>query len=334
MCRFLVYRGQPGYLADWLIRPSNSLLRQSRHAREMPEPLNGDGFGIGWYDRGPDPTPCLFTSLTPAWSNRNLRRLATHVRSHAFFAHVRAATGTFGVTEDNCHPFRYGRFLWMHNGNVGAFRAIQRRLRESLRDELYTHIAGTTDSEHAFHLFLQRLGPDRDGVRARLAEEPERLARYRAQFYDLLESPREHPLDDGFLDRAVEILGEFDGDALERALRETIDLLARWAGPIAPSFCNFAVTDGRFVLATRWTDDPAARPPSLYYSAGMSIEGDDGLPGPAFVLSSEPLDDVHDAWHPVPHNHLLRLDPDWTLTLEPLVAAGDGEGPSDLNDRS
>lgn len=34
--------------------------------------LNGDGFGIGWFNPEgttprADPTPCTFTSITPAW---------------------------------------------------------------------------------------------------------------------------------------------------------------------------------------------------------------------------------------------------------------------------
>ena len=33
--------------------------------------LNGDGFGVGWYcpkeQQFVDPTPCVFTSITPAW---------------------------------------------------------------------------------------------------------------------------------------------------------------------------------------------------------------------------------------------------------------------------
>jgi predicted glutamine amidotransferase len=324
VCRFLIYRGQPGYVADWLIRPSNSLIRQSYQAREMPEPLNGDGFGLGWYGDGEDPTPCVFTSLTPAWSNRNLRRLATHVRSRKFFAHVRAATADLGVSEENCHPFRYGRFLWMHNGRVGSFRKIKRLLRRQLRDDLYDHVAGTTDSEHAFHLFLQKLEPARARIREQIANDPDRLLRYREQFFDLLDSPRDRDRNGGdFVDRAVEILGEFDGDNLETALTETIEQLARWSvesGGGESSFCNFAVTDGRTVLVTRWTDDPETPPPTLYYSAGMSTSDVDGRSAPAMVISSEPLDDLHDAWHAVPAGHLLRVDPDWTVRLDPIGA--------------
>ena len=158
MCRFLCYKGPEILLADLLYRPQNSLILQSFKARERKEPLNGDGFGVGWYSPHITPTPCVFTSLTPAWSNQNLRRLSEHVKSSCFFAHVRAASPGMRVCEANCHPFQYGRFLWMHNGTIEGFRQIKRRLRASLPDQLYNAIEGTTDSEHAFAVFLHLLG--------------------------------------------------------------------------------------------------------------------------------------------------------------------------------
>lgn len=68
----------------------------------------GDGFGVGWYDSEPDEgsaTPCIFTSVTPAWSNSNLVRLAERIKSPLLFAHVRASTSG-AVTEANCHPWK------------------------------------------------------------------------------------------------------------------------------------------------------------------------------------------------------------------------------------
>ena len=68
----------------------------------------GDGFGVGWYDReDQDKThkPCIFTSVTPAWSNSNLVRLAEKIKSPLLFAHVRASTSG-AVTEANCHPWK------------------------------------------------------------------------------------------------------------------------------------------------------------------------------------------------------------------------------------
>lgn len=166
MCRFVAYTGGKRPLADLISRPENSLIRQSFKSKERSEPLNGDGFGVGWY--GPEITgePCVFTSITPAWSNRNLLSLAEHIESGCFFAHIRAASPGMLVSEVNCHPFRNGRFLWMHNGTIEGFPSLKRRLRASLPDELYHAIEGTTDSEHAFMVFLSFLGPETANTKA------------------------------------------------------------------------------------------------------------------------------------------------------------------------
>lgn len=167
MCRFLCYTGSPMMLADLLYRPGHSLILQSYKSRERREPLNGDGFGVGWYQPEISQTPCVFTSLTPAWSNRNLQRLSEHVKSPCFFAHVRAASPGMQVAEANCHPFQFGRYLWMHNGTVEGFNRIKRRVQQSLPDHLYHAIQGTTDSEHAFAVFLNLLGDTERSVSAR-----------------------------------------------------------------------------------------------------------------------------------------------------------------------
>jgi len=158
MCRFLCYRGREILLSDLLYKPANSLIRQSFKAKGRTEPLNGDGFGVGWYTSEISSTPCVFAGLTPAWSNQNLRRLSEHVKSTCLFAHVRAASPGMRVSAANCHPFQHGRFLWMHNGGIRDFWKIKRRLRASLPDHLYHSIEGTTDSEHAFAVFLHFLG--------------------------------------------------------------------------------------------------------------------------------------------------------------------------------
>ena len=46
MCRFLAYLGEPILAEDLITKPENSLIHQSFGAREMDEPLNGDGFGL------------------------------------------------------------------------------------------------------------------------------------------------------------------------------------------------------------------------------------------------------------------------------------------------
>lgn len=162
MCRFLCYKGNKVLLADILTKPSHSLIKQSYCAKMREEPLNGDGFGVGWYDSDLDPIPGLFRSVTPAWGNRNLHRIAEKLKSSCIFAHIRAATPGMLVSEINCHPFQYGRFLWMHNGFICEFDKIKRRLRNSLKDPYYHMIEGTTDSEHAFAVFLNFLPEGRE----------------------------------------------------------------------------------------------------------------------------------------------------------------------------
>lgn len=157
MCRFLAYLGPEVLLADLISAPENSLIRQSYKSRERTEPLNGDGFGVGWYSPEISPTPGVFRSITPAWNNRNLLNLVNHIRTPCFFAHIRAAPSGSLVSEVNCHPFASGGYLWMHNGTIEGFERIKRRLRQSLPDDLYSAIEGTTDTEHAFAVFLNLL---------------------------------------------------------------------------------------------------------------------------------------------------------------------------------
>ncbi|MFU8895371.1 MAG: class II glutamine amidotransferase [Gammaproteobacteria bacterium] len=157
MCRFVFYLGDSLPLADLVTRPENSLINQSVRARERPEPLNGDGFGLGWYVDG-HAMPARFRSLTPAWSNANLDELARVTTSRCILAHVRAATGgNFDVAEANCHPFRCGRFAFMHNGHIPAFRRIRRPLMARLGNDGFHAIRGTTDTEHIFALVAERL---------------------------------------------------------------------------------------------------------------------------------------------------------------------------------
>lgn len=154
MCRFLAYRGESIYLEDLICRPKHSLVRQSLRAEEAKVVTNGDGFGVGWY--GERDTPGIYREVTPAWSDENLLALAAHVRSHLFFAHVRAATGG-GISLNNCHPFASGAFLFMHNGQVGGFPTIRRELEAWLPDTLWHQRRGATDSELLFLLIVQRI---------------------------------------------------------------------------------------------------------------------------------------------------------------------------------
>ncbi|ATZ22930.1 Amidohydrolase EgtC [Streptomyces lavendulae subsp. lavendulae] len=142
-----------------LYKPAHSLIDQSLHSKLGVETTNGDGFGVGWYAED-NPSPALLRDVGPAWNNRNLREMADHVRSHLFFAHIRASTGT-AVQQSNCHPFRHGRWMFMHNGAINGFHLMRRDLTMLVDPALYADIGGTTDSETMFYLALT-FGLDQD----------------------------------------------------------------------------------------------------------------------------------------------------------------------------
>jgi len=151
MCRWLAYSGSPVRIEDLLYRPQHSLIDQSLHSKLGAETTNGDGFGIGWYGIGD--TPGIYRSIEPAWNDRNVHDLAAHIETPVLFAHIRAAIGS-AVQETNCHPFRYGRWLFMHNGFIGDFHKVKRDLVLAVDPSLYPCVEGSSDTEVFFFLAL------------------------------------------------------------------------------------------------------------------------------------------------------------------------------------
>jgi predicted glutamine amidotransferase len=153
MCRWMAYSGDPVLASDLLFRPEHSIIDQSLHAKLGGFTTNGDGFGIGWYGEGDGATPVVYKSTHPAWNDENLREVATQIRTPLLFAHVRASSGT-PVQRGNCHPFRYGRWLWMHNGSLAGFHDVKHDLQMAVDASLYPEIEGSTDTETLFFLAL------------------------------------------------------------------------------------------------------------------------------------------------------------------------------------
>ena len=151
MCRWMAWSGQPLIVEELLFKPQHGLVDQSLHSRMGVETTNGDGFGLGWYGAGEG--PALYRSVSPAWGDENLRELAAHIESPLFLAHVRATTGT-AIQQTNCHPFRHGRWLFVHNGVIAGFDAMRRDLVMAVAPEYFSGIHGSTDSEVLFHLAL------------------------------------------------------------------------------------------------------------------------------------------------------------------------------------
>ncbi|MEE8372022.1 MAG: class II glutamine amidotransferase, partial [Sphingomonadales bacterium] len=158
MCRFVAYKGKPLLMAELLVKSANSLVFQSISSSQRAEPVNGDGFGVGWYPLHSDPEPGVFVSVEPAWSNRNLDELSKKIVTGCFFAHVRDATPGMPVTQLNCHPFKWENILFMHNGSLAGYRDERRRYLEVLSDAAFDLIQGNTDTEFCFAYFLDKLG--------------------------------------------------------------------------------------------------------------------------------------------------------------------------------
>ena len=186
MCRWLVYFGDRMVPANLLYYAEHALIKQSENS-EVHTPglkrnynrnhrVNVHGSGLGYYPRvldeddtfGPDmfdyqdlrmdERPLIYTSSLAPAQDRNLRRMSESILTSLCFAHIRAAGAFFSpVHEFNCHPFRAGRYQFMHNGGIAKFDFIKRKLLENVPVKIYQRIKGSTDSEVIFSVFLSYL---------------------------------------------------------------------------------------------------------------------------------------------------------------------------------
>lgn len=342
MCRFLIYSGHSPILLSHLITsPTHSILTQSYDSRlrlDHRRPHNGDGFGVGYYTRGPEarrrertsedlvympkeeeidlgPEPCIFTSTIPAWNCKNLERLASKTVSPLIFAHVRASTEG-ALADSNCHPFSRGALMWMHNGGVGGWKlGVKRRLVSSIADRWFEVPGGSTDSEWAFALFLdslERLGVDADD------EEKQR-------------NGFGHTILRKAMLKTIERINGFIKDLPE-------DVRAK--GDVR-SLLNFAITDGKSVVCTRYVSSKTDEAASLFFSSGtswteQSRPGTDTptrkpQPGSGeykmerrdrgadiVLVASEPLTFERDNWVTVPTNSVLTIH-NQTVLIHPIL---------------
>jgi glutamine amidotransferase len=159
MCRFAVYHGRPIVLKDFILDVPHSIFRQSFDAREMLSGnVNGDGFGIAWYDSTISENPAVYVATTPIWADYNIGRIADKIRSNVVVAHVRGASEGMPVSITNTHPFTAGPFAFMHNGSVDDFRSsIFPGIVPHIRPDIWNRIKGNTDSEHVFGWWLSEM---------------------------------------------------------------------------------------------------------------------------------------------------------------------------------
>ncbi|GBE78000.1 N-terminal nucleophile aminohydrolase [Sparassis latifolia] len=295
MCRFVIYKGtSPVQLSHLLTRPCHSIINQAFDSRlrlDNRRPINGDGFGVGWYDSTYDEElgsqPCIFTSVTPAWNNVNLVRLAEKIKSPLVFAHVRATTAG-SLSLDNCHPWSFGKLMFMHNGGIAEFPRIKRKLQTSVSDELFNMVTGNTDSQWAFALFLSKL-PDPHAT----SFTPETL---RCAMFETISH---------------------------------INVLTEEAGITEPSLLNFCVTDGESVIATRYISSRREEAASLWFSSGTTFseyaEGGHYRMSKTdkreniIMVASEPLTFEKADWMEIRTNHMVVITPKMNILQFPIV---------------
>ncbi|PCH40356.1 N-terminal nucleophile aminohydrolase [Wolfiporia cocos MD-104 SS10] len=333
MCRWFAYisKSEPCLLEDVLIVPAHSLSKQV-HDRFLPflshyepdktkkltrteiktrnSPFNMDGLGLAWYSTAraeygecDGPHAALYKSLRQPMTDPIFRSICANTSTPAVFAHIRAASGETAITEYNCHPFQFGRWLFMHNGTVAHFAEIKRELTALISDEALNLVKGTTDSEHLAALFFTYLEQSRGAAAWETS----------------------HPLED--VKRA-----------LEQAISKVIEVQKQVLGSAADaSSLNCAVTDGTQLLAIRFRNHPTEHPPSLYLStkAGVTLNRkypghpdgdrssdrsvrDESEHGAHVIIASEPSTYREQDWELIGKNECIMVNADMELNYAPV----------------
>lgn len=154
MCRHLAYLGPPTTLAELLLTPPHSLLRQSwAPRRQRHGTVNADGFGAGWYVPG-RVEPVRYRRSQSLWSDASFASLAPTIASGCHLAAVRSASPGCGPDESCAAPFTEQRWLFSHNGRLADWPAA----RKALADRTYdiAEAAAPVDSALLFGLAAAR----------------------------------------------------------------------------------------------------------------------------------------------------------------------------------
>ena len=199
--------------------------------------------------------------------------------------------------------------MWMHNGNIAGWRdGVKRKLAVSVGERWFGCVEGSTDSEWAFALFLDCL--DRAG------HDPD----------------NEELTEKGF-----------GHTALRTAMLQTISRINTFVKDTKTedrrSLLNFAVTDGKSVICTRYVSSQTDEAASLYFSSGTNWkretpEGEFKMErrdrGADIVLvASEPLTFERDNWVIVPTNSTITIHKQ-TVMIHPIVDEYYNQSPSYL----
>ena len=133
-----------------------------------------------------------------------------------------------------------------------------------------------------------------------------------------------------FLNNLHVPFSETSGDDVRAALVKTIKQLSEWTGEAGiheASFYNFAVTDGRSIVVSRYCSAEGIGGASLYYSRGLGFECshegvcDMSAVGPdeeasAVIVASERLTDYDEDWVRAPDNHTVTVLQDGSVKVD------------------
>ncbi|MGW0159960.1 ergothioneine biosynthesis protein EgtC [Mycobacterium sp. NPDC003323] len=139
MCRHLGWLGAPVSVSALMLDPPNGLLVQSYAPRRQKHgTMNADGWGAGFFDRGPR----RWRSDKPLWGDASFASVAPALRSDCIIAAVRSATIGMPIEPSASAPFSDGTWLLSHNGVVDRTVLPTTRVAESTVDSavLAAHI--------------------------------------------------------------------------------------------------------------------------------------------------------------------------------------------------
>jgi predicted glutamine amidotransferase len=158
MCRLFGLLGNSATPAEpWLAGTECSLLKQSYTSEERAQ---RDGWGIAWFDGGPEPRIELGTGgpFEEAEKPRYLRA-ARAAHGPTVIAHIRHASNPMDLPRErlialeNSQPFHYRSYVFAHNGDVALPRETRPRL-----GPYEASVRGVNDSEILFWLMVRYLG--------------------------------------------------------------------------------------------------------------------------------------------------------------------------------
>ncbi|KAL8447484.1 hypothetical protein Emed_004367 [Eimeria media] len=275
-----------------------------------------------------DSGACVFTSLKPAWADRNLFNLAEKISSRLFFAHVRAASSTLGIS--HCAGCDGGLPQWaVANGSHRIFCIAIKRASVALTDgpgDLLELLSLLPDPMFSFAITNSCIDS----------------ACLFAIFLALLPGKPTEPSSPSAMKEAVQQMISTICWLLEREEIEEITLI------------NIVVSDGECIVATRFVtnaqevayesgkavslpivsgETSPAMPASLYFATGTAWQQEQKTLGEfrmthrdkrtdICIVTSEPLTSNPEDWMPVPRNTMILITPAIDLLLYPIASAG------------